>query len=546
MAEVTSTTTSYMSDRLHTTPARRAVRQGIAVWLAWVLGALSLSGASLSGEEVPRSERKPRVTPDYTDLVIPPNLAPLNFAIEEPGRAYHVRLCGPKGEPIAITARQPRITIPPGAWREFLLQNRGHAIQLEIRVQDPQKHWLQFATITNQVADEAIDPVLIYRKIYPSHNTWSEMGIYQRNLETFEERPVLENRRFGYQCCHCHALAQNDPASATVIVRSRLHDNSLLVISNGVVESIRGTVGFNARHPSGRVMAVAISKPRLLLHTARNDMREIAELSGWLGYLPAGSTVVQPIPTLVDTNRLLAFPLWSPDGRYLYCCSAPNPWTNMSLVTAESPATIRYDLARISYDVENDRWGKPETILPVSTTGFSVAQPRISPNGRWLFFCAVTHGCWPTYDPGSDLYALDLETGERARDYPPRKLELNSPQCESWLSWSANSRWVVFSSKRNSPLFNRPHLSHVSPEGHCSKPFVVPQKDPTFYDFELHTYTIPTLAKGPITASQRSLARAIRQPDRRVFVLPGEPSDRKPPSQPDRPAGPAEREWPTQ
>lgn len=518
--------------------------------LAWLVSAMlvldargPVTSAALASPDGAPQQRPPQLSPDYADLVIPPNIAPLNFVVCEAGRAYRVRLHGAAGEPIEITTRRAGIAIPFKPWRQLLSLNRGGAIRLEVAVQGSDQRWTRFAPVTNRVAAEAVDPILIYRKIYPSHNTWSVMGIYQRDLETFEEEPVLENRRFGYQCCHCHTLRQNNPDALTVIIRSRLHENRLLVLSNGVVESLRGTVGFNAWDPTGRLMAVAVSQPRLVLHTARNDMREIAELSGWLGYLRAGSTDIRPIPTLVDTNRLLAFPLWSPDGRYLYYCSAPNPWTDPTRVTADTPSAIKYDLMRVAYQAESDRWGRPETLLPVSATGFSVAQPRISPDGRWLFFCAVSHGCWPTYDPASDLYGVDLEAGAATGRFTPRKLELNSDQCESWLSWSANSRWVVFSSKRGSPLFNRPYLAHVAPDGRCSKPFVVPQEDPTAYDFELRTYTIPTLATGPITVPQRLLAQAIRQEDRPSLRLPGQKPVAQPPARPDRSA---ERDWPTQ
>jgi len=49
--------------------------------------------------EAPRS---PRIVPDYVDVVIPPNLAPLNLAIQEPGMEYHLRVSGPRGQPLDL------------------------------------------------------------------------------------------------------------------------------------------------------------------------------------------------------------------------------------------------------------------------------------------------------------------------------------------------------------------------------------------------------------------------------------------------------------
>jgi hypothetical protein len=257
-----------------------------------------------------------------------------------------------------------------------------------------------------------------------------------------------------------------------------------------------------------------------MLHTARNDMRDIAELEGWIGYFVLGSDTVKKVPGLSDNAHLRTFPFWSPDGGSLYFCSAPNPWTNMATVTATSHTMAKYDLMRISYDLERDRWGEPELILAAAELGLSVAQPRISPDGHWIFFCGIPYGCWPTYDSTSDIYGIDLVEGRAAGKYTARKLELNSAECESWISWSSNSRWVVFSSKRISPLFNRPHIAYVGPDGHCGKPFILPQKDPEFYDSLLKTFTIPTLSKGPITVPEADLVDAIKHSARRPLTMP--------------------------
>jgi hypothetical protein len=462
----------------------------------------------------------PGIKPDYRDVTIPANIAPLNFSIQEPGGGFFVRIHGRSGEAIELTTRAPKVMIPEKPWHRLLSANRGGAVELDVYAKSGDGNWRRFTSITNQVAEEDIDPVMIYRKIHPAHSTWSSMGLFQRDLTTFDEKPFLENNRFANDCCHCHMLRNNDPNTATVVIRSSHYGNSLLVISNGIAEAIRGSVGFVAWHPKGRVMASSFSKPRLVLHSARNDMRDIAELEGWIGYFLLGSDKVKKVPGLNDNAHLRAFPFWSPDGAYLYYCSAPNPWTNMAAVTATSHTEAKYDLMRVSYDLDRDQWGEPELILSVKDLGFSVAQPRISPDGHWVFFCAIPYGCWPTYDPTSDIYGIDLLSGQASGKYTARKLELNSDECESWLSWSSNSRWVVFSSKRMSPLFNRPHIAYVSADGHCGKPIILPQEDPDFYDSLLKTFTIPTLSKGPITVPESDLVSAIKHSERRPLTMP--------------------------
>lgn len=483
-------------------------------------GSLSLQAAPAGLNDATPVEQPPRLKPDYSGVVMPPNIAPLNFLIQEPGSAFFVRIHGATGEPIELSRSSPKILIPEKHWHRLLTQNRGSALEVEIYSQGEDHRWKRFPVITNRIASEEIDPVVIYRKIHPAHSTWSSMGLYQRDLTTFDEKPFLENNRFANDCCHCHMLRNNDPNAATVVIRSSHYQNSLLVISNGTATALRGSVGFIAWHPTGRVIASSFSKPRLMLHTARNDMRDIAELEGWIGYFLLGSDVVKKVPGLSDNSHLRTFPFWSPDGRYLYYCSAPNPWTNMTLVTATSHTLAKYDLMRLSYDLEKDQWGQPELILAARDLGFSVAQPRMSPDGHWVFFCAIPYGCWPTYDPTSDIYGIDLLAGQSTGKYSARKLELNSNECESWISWSSNSRWVVFSSKRVSPLFNRPHIAYVSSTGECGKPFILPQEDPEFYDSLLKTFTIPTLAKGPITVPESELVDAIKHSGHRPLTMP--------------------------
>jgi Tol biopolymer transport system component len=211
---------------------------------------------------------------------------------------------------------------------------------------------------------------------------------------------------------------------------------------------------------------------------------------------------------LADETRLVTCPVWAPDGRYLYYCSALRRFKNLGEML-QTDYRVKYDLMRIAYDLANDRWGQPETILSAGESGLSVAQPRLSPDGRWLTFCLCEHSCWPTYHPESDIYAIDLEAARGTGRFAPQKMGLNSDACESWHCWSRNSRWLVFSSKRGNPLFNRPHLAHVDATGKCSKPFVVPQQDPAFYDAYLKTYTIPQFATGPLRVSERKLVQAV-------------------------------------
>jgi hypothetical protein len=89
-------------------------------------------------------------------------------------------------------------------------------------------------------------------------------------------------------------------------------------------------------------------------------------------------------------------------------------------------------------------------------------------------------------------------------------MELNSDFTESYHSWSSNSRWLVFSSKRTDGLTARPYLSYIDANGTASAPIILPQKDPSFYDDFMKTYNVPELSQERIWLGPRMLRKVSK------------------------------------
>jgi hypothetical protein len=85
---------------------------------------------------------------------------------------------------------------------------------------------------------------------------------------------------------------------------------------------------------------------------------------------------------------------------------------------------------------------------------------------------------------------------------------VNSDRADSFHSWSSDSRWIVFSSKRQDNVFTRPFFSHIDSIGNASKPFVLPQEDPLSEERSLFVYNVPELTKEPIHISLQNLTEA--------------------------------------
>lgn len=483
-------------------PPAPGFRQAFRCFLRWLIGAwlvvAPVAQGALEGESAVVVGRAPKLFPDYAGIVIPPNIAPLNFKVEEPGTRYRAEFHSLKGRAITVTSRNSAIRIPVRAWRELVATNVGDLLWCDISVRDRVGRWNRFTTVTNLIAREEIDRCLVYRLLKPLYSVYVNIGIYQRDLESFSERPVLENRHTQGGCLNCHTFLNHRPDTFAIHTRGSANPQPMLLVISNAVARVDKTLGYLSWHPSGRLLAFSANKFALFYHT-KGETRDVFDARSNLGIyrIDSNAVVVPTVLGLPDRNE--TWPCWSPDGKYLYYCSAPR-------LPVDQFKQVRYDLMRVAYDIDQDRWGDPEVLLSAEQSGGSAAQPKVSPDNRWVLFCLAKYGNFPIYQPNSDLFVFDLQTRQC------RRLSINSEQADSWHCWSANGRWIVFSSKRLDGLFARPYFSYVDRDGQFCKPFVLPQEDPSFYEHYLKTFNVPELVLGPIEVKESALAQALLDP----------------------------------
>jgi hypothetical protein len=485
-------------------PAASLFRLGAALILLSSAASPCASEASGGGATL-ATPTAPRLFPDYEGIVLPPNIAPLNFRVEEAGTRYRVAWRSTRGDPVVVSSRQNTIRIPPGPWRALLRANTGEPLCCDIAVRDSAGRWQRFETVTNRIAGEEVDSHLAYRLLKPLYNVYVNLGVYQRDLRSFDERPILRNEQFGGDCLNCHTFLNRRPDTFALHIRGATNVHPMLLVRSNDVARVDKTMGYLAWHPSGRLLAFSASKLSLFCHTI-GETRDVFDATSNLGIYRVDSNRVLFPPAIARPDRNETWPAWSPDGRHLYYCSAPP-------LPVEQFRQVRYDLMRVSYDLERDQWGAPEVMVSAEDTGLSAGQPKVSPDGRFVLFCLYSYGTFPVYQPNSDLHLLDLASRQR------RRLDINSDQADSWHCWSSSGRWVVFSSKRLDGLFARPFLSYVDDQGRFHKPFLLPQADPAFYDSCLNTFNVPELVQGPVGVRPATLAQALRNPARALVPL---------------------------
>ena len=435
----------------------------------------------------------PTIFPDYTNVIFPVNIAPPNFLIQEEGENYQIEV-GVDGEKTAFIIHNNKgiVSIPQKKWKKLLTKASGKDIYFRISIlQD--KEWIRYADIKNNISPFLIDGFLTYRLLYPGYELWNEMGVYQRDLSSYEESPIVENRNFSKQCVNCHTFNGQSPNDMMMHIRgpqggTLIQHNGKLEKVNPKAEGFKYGPTYSSWHPSGKYLAFSTNEIQQFFHSSGTKAIEVSDLGADLMIYDVENYRSFTDSLVYGDTYMETFPAWSPDGKSLYFSRAQGYRKGMAL------DSIRYDLCRISFDASTEQLGTPEMVFQASKQKKSVSFPCVSPNGKYLMFTLSDYGNFSIWHPESDLYIMDLTTGEI------RNLEnVNSDDVDSYHTWSSNGHWFVFSSKRMDGLWARPYIAAFNPEtGETGKAFLLPQKNPMFYDNYTYTYNRPELIKAQV------------------------------------------------
>ena len=136
----------------------------------------------------------------------------------------------------------------------------------------------------------------------------------------------------------------------------------------------------------------------------------------------------------------------------------------------------------------------------------SVCHPRVSPDGKYMLYTVAHYGTFPIWHPEADQQLMNLQTRQTVS-----LARVNSPRSDTYHSWSSNSRWFVFASKRDDGLYGKPYFCYIDRQGRAHKPFCLPQRHPSFYDHCLKSFNVPELGRGPLPFTAADVANAMRR-----------------------------------
>jgi Tol biopolymer transport system component len=241
-----------------------------------------------------------------------------------------------------------------------------------------------------------------------------------------------------------------------------------------------------------------------MFHAIGEERIEVVDLASDIIVYDIENNTILTTP-LLKTEDFETFPSFSPDGKTLYfSCS-----TKQELPSDYKE--IRYNLCKIDFNPENGAFGtKKDTLVWADKDKKSVSFARPSYDGKYIMYTLSDYGNFSIWHKEADLWLLDLQTGEN------RLLtEVNSEDTESYHSWSSNSRWFVFSSRRIDGLYTRPYIASIDETGKVSKPFLLPQKNPDYYLQSLYSFNIPEFVNGQVKLDASKLRRQLLSQQRK-------------------------------
>lgn len=445
-------------------------------------------------QDVRTSDALPPIYPDYCDVTIPQNIAPLNFLVRGEVEAVQVVV----GD-VTVNVSGREVTFDEDDWRQ-LLPDKKDLVVTVTTLQNGQ--WTEYKPFHWYVTDDKIDPWLSYRLIEPDYEIWNRLQIKQRCVENFDERTLSDWQHADNQCMNCHTTAHQDPSLSMLYVRGPqggafLNQNGKLrKLAIKTDDMVSGSVYFGFS-PNGRYITFSTNIIVPGFHSKAGKRLEVFDSKSDVYVADVQENRIIRSPLLCDSTVLETFPTFAPDGRHIYYCAARK---------VELPQALRqlqYALVRIPFD---EQTGSIGTQVDTVYQSRSVCHPRVSPDGRYLLFTVQDYGTFPIWHQESDLCMMDLTTG--AVD---TLAAVNSHRSDTYHSWSSNSRWFVFASKRDDGLFGKPYFCYIDRHGRAHKPFCLPQRMPTYYDNTLKSFNAPELSKGMIPFDASDIERTLQQ-----------------------------------
>lgn len=466
---------------------------------------MAFYACSGNGKPATELQETPVVYPDYREVVVPANIAPLNFMMAEADDIAATFLVEGK-ECLQIDGTDGVLAVPADEWKGLMEKAAGKCIQVKVSAwTEAHPQGAAYQPFSIQVAKDSIDPWIAYRLIEPGYQSWRQLGLYQRDITSFEEKLIVGNHSNTNTCLNCHSFANHAPDK--LMFHARGDNGGTYIWYNGKMTKVniekiglKKGASYPIWHPGGKLLTFSSNTTQQAFFEHGKQPLEVYDERSDLIFYDVERGEVFSDPRFLTSESMETYPAWSPDGKWLYYVSA------VAKKMPQEYKDMHYSLLRVSFNADTRTFGETiDTLYNARNGNGSVSYPRISPDGRYLLYTHTSHGTFPIWHKEADLRMMDLQEG--------REVDIavvNSAEADSYHAWSSNGRWMVFGSRRTDGRYTRLYLAHWGEDGKAGKPFLLPQEDPRMDAWRMKSYNIPEFIRESVDLPSSDFLSIIR------------------------------------
>lgn len=462
------------------------------------VGIVLVHGCHVAGNDQTVVVRDLQITYPHNETLFPPDIAAptMHWVDENPAsEEWRITVTASAGTaPLVFATAEKSWRPAEGDWAKIKQQTRETFAEVTISGLNSEDTTVSQSSIRIKTSSDPVGDSIFYREVPlpfieavqdPSRIRWRFGSV---DSET-QPPVVLENLPV---CGNCHSFSGdggtlgldvdygNDKGGYAILPVSEemvLNDEKIITWSDFEKDDGEATFGLLSQvSPNGRYVISTVKDRAVFVATPGIEYSQLFfPIKGILVVYDRETDTYAPLPGADDPAYVQSNPTWSPDGRHVVFARA-EAYTKPSIANASSillnendvPEFIddnepfKYDLYRVPFN--DGRGGVAEPIAGASANGKSNFFAEYSPDGKWIVFTQAEN--YMLLMPDSELFIIPAEGGEA------RRLSANTPNMNSWHSFSSNGKWLVFSSKVNTP-YTQLFLTHIDDEGRSTPPVVL-------------------------------------------------------------------------